>query len=327
MLPTSVAERDVDQDISHISWHTQGLKERNVATEYRKRLELITRVLERSKVGREGCVTGGLRGKQTPARTVIDLAQIERRVPSQNTPDEIPYVSLCGNGDCYNARHHHLDFAGMCNDLRRVELNPTYYTENDDGTIKTLWGDILPSIEDSLRYFREFQRSQFPFVSYADSILTPTPVSQIGFHPVTGCWEAYEYERNTGGLANIKNGYGTMYARQGPDTVDTATGEVIKGYRRGTVLAHNLIWAVSGRPLLKNKERNHLCNYTRCCNPLHIEEIDPDDNRSHGHRARALIRDHEKRHPEAVNASLSKAQLADLYIPLRKMYHELENYD
>lgn len=323
LLPPSVAERDIAQDITHAAWRASELKREGDAKEYRLKYERMLRILERSKVDAFGCVTGGLRGKQTPMDTVIDVAEFEMRGPTHATSDEVPHLSMCGNDGCYNARHFHLDFARLGQGQRRFELNPTWYKALDDGAIETIWGDILPPVEDSLRYFISFQRSFFPFVPYNASKLTPTPISQISFHPLTGCWESYMYEKNSEGLANPKNGYGVMYARKGPDEVDTSTGELRPGYRRGSVLAHNLIWTASGRTLWSSMERNHLCNYPRCCNPLHIEQIDPDANRSHGHAARAKIRELEKVDPSSKTAALSKAELAALYIPLRERYAEL----
>ncbi len=322
LLPPSVAERDVTQDIAHADWLIAELERQETAEIHRLRYQRIARILGRSSVDEVGCVTGGLRGKQTPDITVIEIADFEMRAASNNTPDEVTHISLCGNEDCYNSRHHNLDYGGSRRDLVRVELNPFWYRFREDGRIETIWGDELPSVEESLRYFIEFQRSQYPFVPYGEG-LTATPISQVAFHPLTGCWEAYMYEKNTAGLVNIKNGYGVMYARQAPNEVDQVTGEVKKGYRRGSVLAHNLIWTASGRQLTADLDRNHLCNYTRCCNPLHIEEIDPEANRSHGHAARAKIRELERSDPSVKTTMLSKAKLAELYVPLRQRYSEI----
>jgi hypothetical protein len=325
LLPPVIAELDVVHDIARADWLTEQQKANGSSNKYRAHFQKIAHVLGRSVVGQTGCVSNGLRGKQTPSSMVIDIAEFEMGTGSHNTPDEVPYLSACGNDDCYNARHHNLDFGGSRFDLCRVDLNPTWYRPGDDGEIETIWGDTLPSIEESLRHFIYFQKLNFPFVPFAESRLTPTPISQIAFHPLTGCWESYMYEKNSSGLANTKNGYGIMYARQAPNEVDADTGEVKKGYRRGSVLAHNLVWVATGNELVSEMDRNHLCNYTRCCNPLHLEQIEPELNRRHGHAARAIIRAQEKFRPDTKHIVLKKSELAELYQEVRKLYIEISD--
>jgi hypothetical protein len=315
LLPAGVAEVDVVRDSKRIEWIT--------ARRQNRRLELAARVLGRSSVDQMGCVVGGLRGNQTPAQLILELAELEMGTLTLNTGEDIPHISLCGNPDCYNARHSQLEFGSAKYAKRTVELNPHWYIPTDSGEIETIWGDILPPVDVSLRYFIDFQRQNFPFVPIDRSALTPTPMSQILFHPLTGCWESFYYETNTSGLANIKNGYGVMYARQAPDQLDYETGEITPGFRRGSVLAHNLIWQVTGHEVDANKERNHFCNYTRCCNPLHIEQINADDNRSHGHRARAIIRAQERCNPASIGYFLDKETLHMLYRPLRALYADI----
>ena len=324
LLPPRVAEKDAEQDIARADWMAKVVAESGASQSIIRGYQKFSSILGRSSISSIGCVVGGLRGNQTPPETAIQLAEFEMRVPCNNTPEEVEHISLCGDDDCYNSRHHNIDFGASRIDMQRVELNPSWFSTRDDGMIETVWGDVLSSVDSSLRYFMEFQQSQFPFVAYADSPLTPTPISQLSFHPLTGCWESYLYEKNMPGLSNAKNGYGIMYARQAPDVVDTDTGEITKGYRRGSYLAHNLIWAATGRELVKEMDRNHLCNYTRCCNPLHIEQITPVENRKHGQAARRTIRALEKDNPGNKDAALSRAKVAAMYVPLRKRYAEIE---
>lgn len=323
LLPKHISERDAERDIARADYLASELEEQGAAESHREGYLRIVRLLGRSTVNEEGCVFGGLRGKQTPAEFAIKLSEFEVMAGADTVLDDVPFVSACGNGDCYNARHHGIDFGGTAQNTQRVDLNPHWYSVQDDGTIKTLWGDTLPSVDDSLRHLIAFQRRNYPFVPFSESLLTPTPISQLSFHPVTGCWESYVYERSTPNLAKVRNGYGIMYARQEEDQVDFDTGEITRGYRRGSVLAHNLIWVADGNYLDKSLDRNHLCNYTRCCNPLHLEQITADANRRHGHSARALIRAQEAKDPTTKNARLSPSELADLYVPLRQRYSEL----
>lgn len=323
LLPSAVAEKDSEKSIARAGYLAAELARQDTDKAHQVIFTKIARLLGRSTVNAEGCISGGLRSAQTPARAVLALAQFEMGSTTETKEEDVPFISLCGNPDCYNARHHNVDFGGTSINLEPINLNPLWYRTQEDGSIETIWGDVLPSVEDSLTHFINFQKKNFPFVPYADAPLTATPVSQITFHPVTGCWESYMYERKTPNLANTKNGYGIMYAREEVSEVDEETGEIIKGYRRGTVLAHKLIWVADGNSLARNLERNHLCNYTRCCNPLHLEQITPEANRSHGHRARAIIRGLEKKYPGAKGYHLTPAQLYKMYIPLRERYTQL----
>lgn len=323
LLPTHVAERDTQQSIARAEWLADRLEADGNSKIHTLRFRKLSRLLGRSVIGREGCIQAGLRGNQTPAEMVISLAEFEMGTVTHNEIDDIPYISLCGNDDCYNTRHHNLNFGGTNSRMERMELNPFWYKPNDDGTIGTIWGDTLPSVETSLKYLFDFQRLNYPFVNVKDSPLTPSPISQISFHPLTGCWESYQYEKTTSGLANPKNGYGIMYGRKGPDQIHHGTGEIKEGYRRGSVLAHNLIWIASGRGLREDMDRNHLCNYPRCCNPLHLEEISPEDNRLHGQVARKRIREIEREDPSIKRSIIPIADILELYQPVRKAYAQL----
>lgn len=170
------------------------------------------------------------------------------------------------------------------------QLDPDWYRVESDGTVRTIWHDELPTVEESLRSLVAFQRANYPYVDYADSLLTCGPISQIRLHPLTGCWETFNYERNSYNLANPKNGYGIIYDREFIFDIDPVTGEKSAKKRRGSRLSHMVIWRLAGREYPFGKQLNHLCNYTRCCNPGHLELTDPDTNRAHGHKARRTIR-------------------------------------
>lgn len=127
LLPTDVAEQDVAKSIARADYLATQLENDDTAVGWQKKFRRLARLLGRSTVGEQGCIENGLRGKQTPSGVTVELAEFEMGVPTHNTADEVRHLSLCGNEDCYNSRHHNLDFGGSRRDLERVELNPHWY--------------------------------------------------------------------------------------------------------------------------------------------------------------------------------------------------------
>ncbi|MCB9821485.1 hypothetical protein H6798_03020 [Candidatus Nomurabacteria bacterium] len=317
LLPAFVAETELEKDIQRLAF----MLGKNHTPDIEARLNKLFLVLGRSSLNNDGCIENGLRGQQQPVEYALLTAELETGLPCMTPVGEVDSVRICGNDRCYNARHYNFDFGKKMYTQKPVELNPDWYLLQPDGSIETIWGDTLPPVIDSLRYFIDFQYLNYPFVDYEDSLLSSTPMSQIKVHPITGCWQAAVYETNTQGLANTKNGYGVMYAREKSRSINLNTGEITQGYRRGSVLAHILIWELTGHTLIPELERNHLCNYPRCCNPLHIEQIDPGLNRTHGQRARAAInrlpaRNHEAEHLYKLQLKEAEAALVQAYIDI-----------
>lgn len=249
------------------------------------------RILGRTAVSPEGCMTGGLRGRQSAAEWVIRFAEREWGAPAFTTEEELAEVRSCDNDECYNSRHYEFDFSRPTLKERKIDIRPEQYYMQQDGSIVTVWGDRLPSIGRSLDYFMEFQRRNYPFVPLAKSRLTPGSMSQIGFHPLTGCWESWQYYCKPDDNVNWQfDGYGRLYQRFTVTEIDYDTGEVTRLQRRGHWLAHRVVWAASGRRLIKNQVLNHRCGYRRCCNPLHIEQVDHATNIIHGRRMQRAIR-------------------------------------
>jgi hypothetical protein len=282
------------------------------------------RLLGRTAVTDEGCFVGGLRGNQTPEEWVLWLAEQEWGGPVFTEADELEYLKTCDEPECYNTRHHDIEFGRATLRERKVELNPGYYTERDDGKIETIWGDILPTINDSLAYFIDFQRRNYPFVPAEDSPLTPTSMSQLRFHPVTGCWETWQYYCKPQDTLNWQfDGYGRLYQRL-ENFIDHDTGEIVEIKRRGHWLAHRVVWLATGHTFRSKHVLNHLCSYRRCCNPLHIEQVDNSTNVLHGRRVRAAIQAFEEQNPDAPQTNyLHPKHLQDVAKRVTKLYFDL----
>lgn len=118
-------------------------------------------------------------------------------------------------------------------------------------------------------------------------------------------------------------GYGSLYFRYRSPTIDSETGEISAGKRRGHWLAHRIMWSVLGQELEPGKVLNHLCNYKRCCNPIHLEQISEEENRTHGQHARDYIREIEQRDPSARDHYLGAAEMSALYKDTRKLYESV----
>ena len=157
------------------------------------------------------------------------------------------------------------------------------------------------------------------------SKLTPTPMAQIRFHPVTGCWESWKYysKKSSDSTKNGRfDGYGQMYEEERV-VVDKATGEILRTVRRGGVIAHRLIWRKSGRWSDERRVLNHLCNYKRCCNPLHLKQGTVGENNSHGNRVTAATNLMIAANPEIKKQFLSAEEMAPYHKAALELYHEI----
>lgn len=302
--PKKIALREREAGIEKLHTAAQG---EHAPAGGRELHHVAARLLERTSVSKSGCFEGGLRARQRAGSWALKLAELEQRTIILDTEFDVPSLSLCGNDNCYNTRHHHFTPGGINRPTFNNELNPNYYMELDDGRVGTIWGDILPTVADSVRAFADFQRANFPFTSYEDSLLTASPISQISVHPVSGCWETFRYETNTTNTKNPKNGYGLMYDREFLETM-WLDDENYTQYRRrrGDRLAHLVLWRLYQRGNRRTyTDINHRCFHPRCCNPAHLEEITPEQNQEHARHARNQIRALEQERPEVEGSFLS----------------------
>ncbi len=292
LLPRSIAERDRTGGIAVLGKLATIAETSEASGHVTDRLIKGSRLLGRTAITETGCMVNGLRRNQQLAKWVIQLAEWDWGSPSFDEADDIPYLHICDNDECYNPRHYDIEFSRPTLKERKVELNPNDYTFLANGHIRTMSGDILPSLEESLKYFIDFQKKNYPFVPIAKSKLSATSTSQIRFHPVTGCWEAWQYYCKPQDNLNWQfDGYGRLYQKYTASEIDQETGEVIKTQRRGHWMAHRVVWNATGRRFKKGHVLNHICSYRRCCNPLHLEQVTHGENTSHGARTKKARRD------------------------------------
>lgn len=318
LLPKDVAERDRgagEQKLAAIAVMQTAEGMHRHASQNRQASKLLGRTL----ISEVGCMVGGvdIKDRRSPSEWAYFLAEQEQGSAVLDEVHDLEYLRACSCEDCYNPRHFELQFGRN----RSHDLNPNWFVSGEEGSVETIWGDKLPTISESLRYFIEFKEHFFPYVPIEKSVLTAGAVAQIGFHPLTGCWEAWNYYRRPNGITTGRfDGYGNFYVRFRPGSIDEETGEILSERRRGTWLAHRITWVLAGNELEKGKVLNHRCNYKRCCNPLHLEQVSESYNVRHGIFANDAIRrlDQVKR-----NERLGASELAKLQAEVRNMYHDI----
>lgn len=290
LTPKSVAVRDQTKGVLVLG----ELADRQRSRDMRRHADAtqkLANIFSRARVTEQGCFEGGLRWNQQSTGYLLALAGIDWGSPVFDEADEVEHIHLCGTEDCMNSRHYDFEFSRPTLRERKVDLDETFYQQQPDGSIMTIWGDGLPPPDTSLAEFYRFCRKNYPYVSYKDSKMSATSMSQVRFVPRTGCWEAWQYYcKPDEGLNWQFDGYGRLYTRFKLEKIDRDTGEIQRLGRRGHWLAHRVVWAASGRPLHSGKVLNHRCGYKRCCNPLHIEQVSTRDNNAHSKRMNEAIR-------------------------------------
>ncbi len=330
LLPAVIAERDSRMGVDRLNVARDYL----IAEALKQRADKAqkgSRLLGRTAVAETGCMVDGLRSNQDPFEWALELGVAEWSIKTKKKVDtgalaltsveDMPHIQTCGTEGCYNSRHFDIDFGRDTLRERIIEVNPHWYVPQKDGKIRTIWGDKLPSLEDSLRFYIDFQRQNFPFVPNKQSPLTPSGIAQVRFQPVTGCWEAWSYYcQNRTNLNWQYDGYGRLYDRQVGVRVDTETGEVLDRRKPSHKLAHRVVWKATGNRFRKNQVLNHLCSYRRCCNPLHIRQESKVENINHGIMVQNAIRDLYINNPDAVDSRMSAAELLPYHEKARQMY-------
>ncbi|MBP9738122.1 hypothetical protein KBD20_00365 [Candidatus Saccharibacteria bacterium] len=317
LLPESVAERDRSAgekklgELALVQKHKQ-MKDWRESTR-------ASRILANTAITEIGCMVGGADSEpetNDPAQLAIYFADREW-VPVLDEPTDLPHLNICGTEGCYNTRHYNLDFGRD----RSTELNPNWFSVSDDGGVETIWGDQLASVEESLLLFTKFQRKHYPFIPYSESVLTAAGVAYVGFHPLTGCWESWSYNRKPEGSKGGRfEGYGNLYVRFRAAGVDHETGEITNEKRRGNWLAHRTMWWILGNDFVSGTVLNHRCNYKRCCNPLHLEQVTDSFNVRHGLVAQEAI----KALPDQqIGSFLSAREYAEQYEKVRILYNNI----
>lgn len=182
--PACVSERDRSKGTAYLLKLVDSRRGKVQSSEI-DRLQKSVNMLDRSRVNRYGCIVGGLKSTQKVAHLIPAIAQEDWGSPSFDTPDDINDIRLCDTPNCCNTRHYDLEFSRPTLRERRIELDLSFYQTQDDGSLKTIWGDELPSYLESLSLFAKFVRLNYPYRAYEDSRLSATAISQIRIVPIT----------------------------------------------------------------------------------------------------------------------------------------------
>lgn len=314
--PAFLADEDRQAGVDKLTAIAEAQKAHEMLG-YAERSVRGARILGRTAVTETGCMVDGLRGNQDPFEVAIKFGELELGSFAFTTPDEMPHIQTCGTPGCYNSRHFDMDFGRPTLQQREIELNPNFYQTLPSGEIRTLWGDILPSVEDSMAYLIQLQRQNFPFVPSQAGKLTPTGISQIGFHPVTGCWESWQYYIQSKSWQ--KDGYGRLYQKKVTE-VNKETGEITVVANAEQKVAHRVTWRAVGNKFVDGEVLNHLCSYRRCCNPLHIQQVTKTANSIHGARTQRAINALYESNPETEDARMSVVERMQHGPAMRKLY-------
>lgn len=319
LLPTTIAERDRARGeiaLGALVAQVDTTASPRVVDKLRKG----ARLLGRTSITDHGCMVDGLRGNQQPHEWALQFAEWDWGSPPFDTVEDTPHLNVCGNDGCYNSRHYDIEFGRPTLRERKVELDSRNFITQPDGTLQTIWGDRLPSVEESLARYMAFQRRNYPFVPYEKSRLSATSMSQVRFRAETGCWEAWQYYCKPEDNLNWQfDGYGRLYQRYRVTDFDPETGEVRHSQRRGHWMAHRVVWNAVGRKLKADMVLNHKCSYRRCCNPWHLEQVSGSHNNRHGLRVQSARREHGNREV----TYLRPAERIKLQREALELYHKL----
>lgn len=198
-----------------------------------------------------------------------------------NPEDQKDQLRLCDSPDCIAPRHFDFTFR---RDSRQwlYEPTPAFYRTLPGGRIRTVWGDLLPDPLRSIADFRKLQAKCPPFAPQAKSPLTANGISQVTWAE-NGCWPVRSYYTKPPGSVRVGTDH---YARL---TLRRHLGQ--NGENTcAQMLAHRVLWIVSGRRLDQSKELNHLCGYRACAYPGHLREVTKADNNLHAARMQRAIR-------------------------------------
>jgi hypothetical protein len=283
-------------------------------------------IIGSSTLSPAGCLTGGAEFNSEGERLklVRELASYQSGTFILDSLEDLEYLRICDCLDCYEPRHYDLSFGRPKLREKRIGLDPRWFKFNGDD-IKTIWGNELPTVRESLQEYIELQRRCFPFTTNQESALTPGAMAQVTFDPLTGCWPSWSYYCSSQKGMNWQfDGYGRLYQRQGEDCLDMETGEIIPGQRRGQWLAHRVVWAaMMYRELEKDKVLNHLCSYRRCCNPGHIEQVSSSENNRHGRFVQNAINKVGASSTTSADNQPTPRQLAPYWADANRLYHQI----
>ncbi len=146
-------------------------------------------------------------------------------------------------------------------------MPPDAYARQDDGTVKTAWGEILPSVEESKRHLKEllfrFQNPQGERERISCMLLKMVEVDCL-----KGCWTIDK-------RLHVITGYVPIHISGEDHPLDF----------------HRLMYAISRGELRKGREwhLDHKCMNKPCGMPLHLEYESREDNTRKGQRAHEVV--------------------------------------
>lgn len=203
-----------------------------------------------------------------------DVLNPESAEPAQS-------LRICDCEQCLNPRHYDLTYGTGAGRVQRPRLlTPDYqvYGTLEDDRIKTSWGDILPSVEESVLEYVKLRNRCYPYADDQKAPLTANGISKISIDPATGCWTVRSYY-----IQPVTDTRQYQYDMYGRLTLRKHMQGGTKGSQMG---AHRVVWLATGRKLRKGMELNHRCGFRPCANPLHLEPVSKSVNGRHGAKMR-----------------------------------------
>ena len=228
-------------------------------------------------IGKAGCWVAS---SSTPwsSELLQDVFELDNAHSTVEASSEYENRRQCDVDGCLYPRHYDLTPNTPAGYRKAISPNGAFYQEDERGVL-TAWGNRLPSVSVSRELLRQFQGSCMPYVPQSASLLTLSGISQIALLPRTGCWMVNSYYmRPTGG----ENGE-TQYDAYGRLAIPSGIVEKFGPDEAVTTLAHKVVWLVlSGRPITRGDDINHLCGFRPCTNPGHLKQVSHEVNVHHG---------------------------------------------
>ncbi len=146
-------------------------------------------------------------------------------------------------------------------------MPPEAFVRQDDGTVITAWGEVLPSVEESRKYLKElvfrYQKSENSREHIAAQLLRMVEVD-----PHKGCWTIDK-------RLHVITGYVPIHIPGESHPLDF----------------HRLMFAISRGELRMGREwhLDHRCMNKPCGMPLHLEYETAEGNTGKGRRAHEIV--------------------------------------
>lgn len=237
-------------------------------------------------------VTLNLTGCWVPDADTVDALEEAAKLDTNSTPLEDmsaegrAKIQMCDTEGCQYPRHFDATYSVPSDRRALLHPNPQLFIQNPSGTLETIIGDTLPSVEESRAKLKEFQRACSPYVGPRETLLTTGGIAQLSLIPETGCWFTRSYFMTPMGVHGYENwqydGYGRL-------RVPSHLSGRYADFPTYAILAHRVTWLLSGRTLEKNRVLNHMCGFRPCANPQHLEQVTTRQNNEHGYAMKCAL--------------------------------------